>query len=71
MSFVAISPCRISLLQGHVACRNFILTWPYVMLLSFFKANFHFNLIIVSSDSQHPTLVITLWEYPTDHLIQV
>ena len=42
-----------------------------IMLLSVFRANFHFNLIIVSSDSQHPTLVITLWEYPTDHLIQV
>ena len=71
MSFVTISPCLMLLFQGLVAWWNFILTWPYVMLLSFFKANFHFNLIIVSSDSQHPTLVITLWEYPTDHLIQV
>ena len=47
MSFVAISPRRISLLQGHVACRNFILTWPYVTV--FIKAKFHFNLIMVSS----------------------
>ena len=69
MSFVTISPCLMLLFQGHVAWQNFIITWPSVTV--FFKANFHFNLIIVSSDNQHSTLVITLGEYPTDCLIQV
>lgn len=55
MSFGAISSCRTSLFQGNVACRNFILTGPYVTCF-FLIANFHFNLITVSSDSQQPTL---------------
>ena len=69
MSIFTISLCLMSLFQGHVAWWN--LSQHVLMLLSFFKTNVHFNLIILSSDNQHPTLVITLGEYPTDHLIQV
>lgn len=69
MSFVSTSPCLMLLFQGHVAWWN--LSQHVLMLLSFFKTNLHFNLIILSGDNQHPTLVITLGEYPTDHLIQV